>query len=300
MRTGRAGRSGRTGGTKREVPDVPDPRAAWAARAAGEEIERVGARPVAPVARVAAGRLEQTRETTAAVAATAAGPTRRPKPKRRLPPEVLTDEEVRALLDACGRYNPVALRNRALITLMYRAGLRVSEALALQPKDVDLENGIVRVLHGKGDRYRAVGLDPGAAAVVAAWLAERGRAQRVAARGDVATPLLCTAYGTPLTTGYVRRLMKRLGRQAGIAKRVHAHGLRHTHAAQLRSEGVDVGIISRQLGHRSLLTTIRYLDHVQPTAVVEAIRRRSWECTSTPIGSMQHDPNDDVRRYGIA
>ncbi|MBX3366953.1 MAG: site-specific integrase [Phycisphaeraceae bacterium] len=231
------------------------------------------------------------------MAATAARPQRRPKPKRRLPPEVLTDEEVRALLDACGRYTAVALRNRALITLMYRAGLRVSEALALQPKDVDIVNGIVRVLHGKGDRYRAVGLDPGAAAVVAAWLAERGRGQpvggRTAARAngvgatggqrgrdDLATaPLLCTAYGTPLTTGYVRRLMKRLGRHAGIAKRVHAHGLRHTHAAQLRSEGVDVGIISRQLGHRSLLTTIRYLDHVQPTAVVDAMRGRVWETT---------------------
>ncbi|QYK49090.1 MAG: tyrosine-type recombinase/integrase [Phycisphaeraceae bacterium] len=225
------------------------------------------------------------------MAATAARPQRRPKPKRRLPPEVLTDDEVRALLDACGRYTPVALRNRALITLMYRAGLRVSEALALHPKDVDLESGIVRVLHGKGDRYRAVGLDPGAAAVVATWLAERGRGQRAAARanpprgraGDgqrdplAAAPLLCTAYGTPVTTGYVRRLMKRLGRQAGIAKRVHAHGLRHTHAAQLRSEGVDVGIISRQLGHRSLLTTIRYLDHVQPTAVVDAVRSRRWE-----------------------
>jgi integrase len=220
----------------------------------------------------------------------AARPQRRPKPKRRLPPEVLTDEEVRALLDACGRYTAVALRNRALITLMYRAGLRVSEALALQPKDVDLANGTIRVLHGKGDRYRAVGLDPGAAAVVAAWLAERGRGQRVAARGNVAgsgsaprlrdplatAPLLCTAFGTPLTTGYVRRLMKRLGRQAGIAKRVHAHGLRHTHAAQLREEGVDVGIISRQLGHRSLLTTIRYLDHIQPTAVVDAMRGRVW------------------------
>jgi integrase len=227
---------------------------------------------------------------------------------------VLTDAEVRALLDACGRYTPVALRNRALITLMYRAGLRVSEALALQPKDVDLTNGIVRVLHGKGDRYRAVGLDPGAAAVVAAWLAERGRACPVPPRANVSTrsrnatpiaanarasamvgggkaqraafqlppssplppPLLCTAFGTPLTTGYVRRLMKRLGRQAGIAKRVHAHGLRHTHAAQLREEGVDVGIISRQLGHRSLLTTIRYLDHVQPTAVVDAMRGRVW------------------------
>ncbi|MBX3366940.1 MAG: tyrosine-type recombinase/integrase [Phycisphaeraceae bacterium] len=232
-------------GNRQEIPGVADQRAAWAARAAAPPSERV-------------------RGTTAAVAATAARPQRRPKPKHRLPPEVLTDEEVRALLDACGRYTAVALRNRALITLMYRAGLRVSEALALQPKDVDIVNGIVRVLHGKGDRYRAVGLDPGAAAVVAAWLAERGRGQRVGGRvaaratpprgraGDgqrdplAAAPLLCTAFGTPVTTGYVRRLMKRLGRQAGIAKRVHAHGLRHTHAAHLRSEGVEVGVVSRE------------------------------------------------------
>ncbi len=276
MRGRRASRKDTGRGTRQQLSDVPDQRAARAAWAAGERVERESAKQsVARIACVAPE--ERLGETLAASAASAARPQRRPKPKRRLPPEVLTDEEVRALLDACGRYTPVALRNRALITLMYRAGLRVSEALALQPKDVDLENGIVRVLHGKGDRYRAVGLDPGAAAVVAAWLAERGRAQRVAARangvGDrqrdplSAAPLLCTAYGTPVTTGYVRRLMKRLGRQAGIAKRVHAHGLRHTHAAQLREEGVDVGIISRQLGHRSLLTTIKYLDHVQPTAV---------------------------------
>ncbi|QYK47935.1 MAG: site-specific integrase [Phycisphaeraceae bacterium] len=275
MRGSQTGRSRTDGAKRKRESGVVQRRVARAAWAAGERVERV-------------------RGTTAASAATAARSQRRPKPKRRLPPEVLTDAEVRALLDACGRYTAVALRNRALITLMYRAGLRVSEALALQPKDVDLGNGIVRVLHGKGDRYRAVGLDPGAAAVVAAWLAERGRGQRVGGRaaaranprrgraGDgqrdplAAAPLLCTAYGTPVTTGYVRRLMKRLGRQAGIAKRVHAHGLRHTHAAQLRSEGVDVGIISRQLGHRSLLTTIRYLDHIQPTEVVEAIKRREW------------------------
>src|ERR1043165_8811793 len=101
---------------------------------------------------------------------------RRPKPRRRFPPEVLSDPEVRALLDACGAYHPIGLRNRALIALMYRAGLRVSEALALAPKDIDLASGTVRVLHGKGDVSRTVGLDPGACAVVARWLAERARA----------------------------------------------------------------------------------------------------------------------------
>ena len=66
------------------------------------------------------------------------------------------------------------------------------------------------------------------------------------------------------------------GSNAGIAKRVHPHGLRHTHAAQLRAEGVDIGIISKQLGHRSISTTAVYLDHIAPYAVVEAVRAREW------------------------
>ena len=65
-------------------------------------------------------------------------------------------------------------------------------------------------------------------------------------------------------------------RKAGIAKRVHAHGFRHTHAAQLREEGVDIGIISKQLGHRSIATTARYLDHIAPVAVVQAMRGKRW------------------------
>jgi site-specific recombinase XerD len=93
-----------------------------------------------------------------------------------------------------------------------------------------------------------------------------------------AEPLLCTLRGGRLADAYVRRLLKRLGRVAGIAKRVHAHGLRHTHAAQLREEGVDIGIISKQLGHRSITTTARYLDHIAPLAVIEAMRRRRWAC----------------------
>ena len=71
-------------------------------------------------------------------------------------------------------------------------------------------------------------------------------------------------------------MLPRLGRRAGIEKRVHAHGLRHTHAAEMRSEGLDIGIISKQLGHRSIATTARYLDHIAPYAVVEAVRRRLW------------------------
>jgi site-specific recombinase XerD len=206
---------------------------------------------------------------------------RRPKPKTRRPPEVLTDAEVRALLDACGRHTRTALRHRAMIALMYRAGLRVSEALSLRPHDVDLDACTVRVRFGKGGSDRVAGIDAGAAAIVREWMDVRMQVRpRTGARIDMpmppAAPLLCSSSGRAMTTAYVRRLLPDLGAKAGICKRVHAHGLRHTHAAQLRAEGVDVAIISRQLGHRSILTTIRYLDHLNPVAVVEAMRRRAW------------------------
>ncbi len=75
---------------------------------------------------------------------------------------------------------------------------------------------------------------------------------------------------------YFRVLFRELGPRAGIAKRVHAHGFRHTHAAQLRAENVDIGIISKQLGHRSIATTARYLDHIAPWDVVRAMCARRW------------------------
>jgi len=78
-----------------------------------------------------------------------------------------------------------------------------------------------------------------------------------------------------MSDAYVRVMLKRLTAKAGIDKRVHAYGLRHT-AAQLRAEGVDIAIISRQLGHTSITTTARYLDHLAPTAVIEAMRQRNW------------------------
>lgn len=65
---------------------------------------------------------------------------------------------------------------------------------------------------------------------------------------------------------------------AGVRKRVHAHGLRHAHPAERRAEGVGVAIITRQLGHESLLTTIRYPDHIAATAVVETIAERTAAC----------------------
>lgn len=193
------------------------------------------------------------------------------RPKRRLPPEVLSNDEVCALMSACGRHAPTGLRNRALIAMLYRAGLRITEALHLYPKDLNLDAGSVRVLCGKGGKARTVGLDPGAVAIIERWLDARSR---LGMNGG--HPVYCTLRGHEMSDAYVRVMLKRLAAKAGIDKRVHAHGLRHTHAAQLRAEGVDIAIISRQLGHTSITTTARYLDHLAPTAVIDAMRRRRW------------------------
>jgi integrase/recombinase XerC len=201
----------------------------------------------------------------------------RPKPQRRFPPEVLSPEEVGRLLDACGNKDWRALRDRAMLAVLYRSGLRIAEALSLRPKDLDLANGAIRVLCGKGGSSRTVGIDAQAATMLCHWLAEWHK--RVSAPNSPMKPtttLFCTRTGNRITESFIRRMLPRLARKAGILKRVHAHGLRHTHAAELRSEGVDIGIISKQLGHRSITTTARYLDHIAPWAVVEAVRGRSW------------------------
>jgi len=90
-----------------------------------------------------------------------------------------------------------------------------------------------------------------------------------------ASPVFISSTADCLTDAYCRRLLAGLGRSAGILRRVHPHGLRHTHAAELRAEGVDIGIISKQLGHRSIATTARYLDHVAPRDVIKAIAQRT-------------------------
>ena len=124
----------------------------------------------------------------------------------------------------------------------------------------------------RGGRARTVGIDPAAGAFVERWLEVRSE---LGMNGT--HPVFCTLVGARMGDAYIRVLLPRLARKAGIEKRVHAHGLRHTHAAQLRAEGVDIGIISKQLGHRSIATTARYLDHIAPQLVIETIRRRRWQ-----------------------
>jgi site-specific recombinase XerD len=200
---------------------------------------------------------------------------------KKLPAEPLTRAEVDALLAACSATSATGLRNRALIVLLWRSQLRCDEALSLRPCDLDAHSGAVRVLHGKGDQARTVGLDPQAWAVVACWLA--ARAKLTPGPGypiNDQSPLLCTIQGKTRGGKWadsdVRRVMSDLGTKAGIGKRVHPHGLRHTGAVEMAEEGVDIRVISRQLGHGNVSTTHRYLDHLAPQAVLDAARARRW------------------------
>lgn len=189
---------------------------------------------------------------------------------RKFPAEPLTGPEVNAIISQCSATAPTGLRNRALITLMYRAGLRIAEVLALKVSDVDPAGGTVRVLHGKGNQSRTVGLDPQAMAVVQNWITAR----KAAGIGNGI--LVCTLKGGPVSDKYVRNLLGRLAASAGIDKRVNPHGLRHSHATELAAEGVPVNVISKQLGHSSSAVTARYLDHVAPADVIAAMQRRTW------------------------
>ena len=158
------------------------------------------------------------------------------------PAEPLNDHEVQALIAATGT-TLIGLRSKALIVIMWRGGLRCGEALALRDADIDMRGGTIRILHGKGAKARTVGIDYQAIEVIQTWINARDR--RIAP----SSALLCTMTGEPMCDRYIRDLMPRLGRKAGISKRVHAHGLRHTHACELAAEGVPVNVISRQLGH---------------------------------------------------
>ena len=190
------------------------------------------------------------------------------------PIEVLTPAEVGRLMRVVGR-GASAPRNRALIVVMWRGGLRVAEALAIAPRDIDLARGTIRVRHGKGDVARTVALDPDACDELDTW-----RRLRVSTLGPLrkrGTPFFCTLTGGPMRTSYVRQLLPRLARRAGVAKRVHAHALRHTFAVELARERVPLHVISAALGHANVATTSRYIAHVELPELVDAMRARpSW------------------------
>jgi site-specific recombinase XerD len=191
---------------------------------------------------------------------------------RKLDADLLDSQEVERLVAQCSRRAPTGLRNRALLVLGYRAGLRCQEALDLMVKDIDFDRSVITVRNGKGGRLRRVGMDAGTAAVVQRWL--EARAKLHVSRS---APLLCTLRGEPMESSYVRHLMKRLARKAGLEKRAHYHGLRHHMACSLIREGAPLTTVQALLGHSSAATTSIYLSRLGSDEAVEFARERRWE-----------------------
>jgi len=186
----------------------------------------------------------------------------------------LTSSEVTRLVRACSKRSSTGLRNRALITVLYRGGFRVSEALHLVEADLDRLSRVIR--HTRRGRSRAVGLDPGAFQILERWV-ERRREISL----PFAAPLFCTLRGDEMRTSYVRALFARLAQAARIEKRVSAEILRRTLAAELAREGFPVSVIQAHLGHANASTTSRYLAALaRPEALVAAAqamqRRGEW------------------------
>ncbi len=213
-----------------------------------------------------------------------------PNKGHKFPPEVLTSEEVFRLMAACDRGRSAGYRNRALIAIGARAGLRCSEALELYPKDVDLEHGRIQVLNGKGKKSRVVALDPGGCAIIRQWVDERAQLGF-----DGRHRLLCVIQGPSrgerMNAPYVRELMKKLAAAAGIEKRVHYHGLRHSYASYLLDKGTPIHFIKRMLGHSSIAITEHYADHIGNAAVLDWMQAQvSWPDHAAALQRSQSDP----------
>lgn len=190
---------------------------------------------------------------------------------QRFPAEPLTREEVKSLLNTCSRRSPTGRRDRALIAVLWRGQLRISEALALKPADFNVDRCTLRVLRGKGGKARTVAIDRPTADLIVNWLEARRN------RGiNGHRPIFCTLRGGPISTAQIRQMLPRRARKAGITKRVHAHGLRHTGASELVEEGFPLMDIQEQLGHASAATTNTYLHHLNPKGRVDRLRTREW------------------------
>jgi len=185
-----------------------------------------------------------------------------PRVPRHLPAN-LTVDEVFNLLDHIQQEDAAGLRDRAILELLYAAGLRVSELVGLDLDDVDLPARIVRVL-GKGGKERLVPFVKAAGLALQRWL-ERSQELRRGAQGSAAVFL--NLRGGRLTTRSVRRILNRRLNEAAVHGRISPHALRHSFATHLLGAGADLRAIQELLGHASLSTTQRYT-HVDTDALM--------------------------------
>ena len=174
--------------------------------------------------------------------------------RRRTLPRTLSPGEAERLIEAATGTTPRALRDRALVELLYGAGLRVGEAVALERGSIDLEERLVRCV-GKGSKERIVPLGREAAESVRRYLA-RGRPHLEKRHRP---ELFLNARGGALTRSGVFLILRGLAAKAGLEpERVHPHLLRHAVATHLREGGADLRSVQEMLGHADLATTELY------------------------------------------
>jgi integrase/recombinase XerD len=168
-------------------------------------------------------------------------------------PKFLTVKEVEALLAAPNSAKPRGLRDRAMLEVVYGAGLRVSELVGLKPADINLEEGFL-VCRGKGGKERIVPLGASACRSVRAY--QDGARPTFAKRGG--RTLFLTQRGGPFTRQGFWKLLKRYALEAGVASKISPHVLRHSFATHLLERGADLRSVQLMLGHSQITTTQIY------------------------------------------
>ncbi|PIR16684.1 MAG: tyrosine recombinase, partial [Elusimicrobia bacterium CG11_big_fil_rev_8_21_14_0_20_64_6] len=187
---------------------------------------------------------------------------RTPRIPARLP-KYLTKDEAARLLAAPNTAEYEDVRDRAMLELLYAAGLRVSELVSLKPESANLQDGWVKVL-GKGNKERMVPVHPRALAAVRGYLAERERRFK-----SPAAELFLGRTGKKLSRVQFWRRLRELGTRAGIKQHLHPHLLRHTFATHLLQGGADLRSVQEMLGHADLATTQIYT-HLDASALKAA------------------------------
>jgi integrase/recombinase XerD len=178
---------------------------------------------------------------------------RGPRKTQRLP-RVLTRQEVAKLLGEPKGTEPRALRDRALLEILYACGLRVSEAIGLELADVDLEERMLRA-RGKGSKERLVPIGRQAVSALRAYCL-RGRPALLGPRAE--SRLFVNHRGSPLSRQGLYKIVQRHARGAGLETRMSPHTLRHSFATHLLAGGCDLRSLQEMLGHADLATTQLY------------------------------------------
>lgn len=190
-----------------------------------------------------------------------------PRVEKKLP-EVLSLEEIDAMIACIDMSKPEGHRNRAIIEMLYGSGLRVSELTDLRLSNIYRQEGYMRIL-GKGSKQRLVPISPVADEQLGYWLQDRNALDIKPESIDI---VFLNHYGRQLTRAMIFTIVKRLAQAAGITKTISPHTLRHSFATHLLQNGADLRIIQQLLGHESIVTTEIYT-HVDIHNLRDAILR---------------------------